>query len=380
MKKHIVFVIESLQLGGAEKSLVTLLQNLDYTIYAVDLITFHSGGFFHDLLPAQVNHRVVSFPSLSFSDRIRYKSRRFSNKDNVHHAQLLWPIISKYFNVQSKFYDIAIAYNQGLATYYTSEFIQAKVKYAWLNTDYKKAGYKISLDYPFYSNFNKVITVSPEAEASFKQALNENGKTIEVDIIKDITDKKIIHQQAEKPLKTNFDSSKINIVSVGRLAAPKGFHLAVEACKILKENGYDINWYVIGEGSERQRLEELIQSHKLTNNFFLLGADTNPYPYMKACDIYVQTSLFEGLGLTVIEASYLNKPIVCTNFPTVYGIIENEETGLITEMNATAISNRVERLIKCKKLRAKFSTNLEILENKDKELSLKKVKALFSII
>lgn len=379
-KKKIVFVIESLELGGAEKSLVTLLQNFDFSHYEVDLLTFHPGGFFKDLVPKEVKHKVVPFPKFSLLNRLRFKIRRYLNKDKYHNAQLFWPIAQKYFQVQTKIYDIAIAYNQGFSTYYTAELLKAKVKYAWLNTDYQKAGYKIDFDYPYYQKFNKVITVSPEAHLSFTQTLNKMKGEIDVEIIKDITDKKIIKLQSEKSLKHPFVNNKINIVSIGRLVRAKGFHLAIETCKILKDKGYEINWYIIGEGNERKNLEELIQSNNLTESFFLLGADANPYPYMRACDIYVQTSLFEGLGLTLIEASYLNKPIVSTNFPTVYGILKDEETGLIAEMNAASIANKVERLINNKELREKFSFNLGKLENKDKELSLKKVRSLLGII
>ena len=102
----------------------------------------------------------------------------------------------------------------------------------------------------------------------------------------------------------------------------------------------------------------------------MLGAKINPYPYMKACDIYVQTSLFEGLGLTVIEAAILQKPIVCTNFPTAYNILKDNETGLIAEMNPNAIAEQIEKLIKDESLRKKLISNLEQQENKDKEQSL----------
>ena len=378
MKNKVVFVIESLQLGGAEKSLITLLQNLDYSLYDVHLITFHFGGFFIDLLPKEVNHKVVGFPTLSMKDRVLYKLKRLFNKRKYHTAQLFWPIIQKYFNKEKDSYDVAIAYNQGISTYYTALFLTAKAKYAWVNTDYIKAGYQIAFDYPYYQKFNKVITVSSEAEVSFKHALSEFNMGMEVQIVKDITDKKLLKIQAEKPLKKAFDSKKINIVSVGRLAPPKGFYLAIKACAILIKKGYDINWYIIGEGSERQSLEKLILSHKLTNNFFLLGADSNPYPYMKACDIYVQTSLFEGLGLTVIEASYLNKPIVSTSFPTVYGILKDEETGLIAEMNAESIAAKMQRLIEDVKLRRKLTHNLSQQENIDKEETLAKIKSLLA--
>lgn len=373
--KKIVFVIESLHLGGAEKSLVTLLQNLDYTKYKVDLITFHPGGLFRALVPAEVGQITISLPSLSFIDRLRFLLKRRRHQ-KTHTAQLFWTFIHEYLNKHSVKYDVAIAYNQGFATYYTAEFLTTRSKYAWVNTDYQKAGYQMALDYPFYKKFNKVIAVSPQGAERFQTALQQIKKELSLEIIKDITDKNTVKIQANQPLKRDFPEDRIKIVSVGRLVKPKGFDLAVSACSLLKSRGHQINWYVIGEGAERQNLEQLITDKNLNDHFFLLGADANPYPYMKAGDLYVQTSLFEGLGLTVIEASYLNKPIVCTNFPTVYDILVDEETGLIAEMNAESIATQIERLILDNELKNRLSMNLSKLENKDKEITLQKFEKL----
>ncbi|SKB95987.1 Glycosyltransferase involved in cell wall bisynthesis [Soonwooa buanensis] len=375
--KSLVFVIESLHLGGAEKSLVTLLQNLDYSQYKVDLITFHSGGFFRDMVPEEVNQIDIVFPRLSLKDRFVYALQRKIGSKR-HHAQKFWPLVKKYFSRLDKEYDIAIAYNQGFATYFVHDFVQANMKYAWLNTDYQKAGYAIGFDYPFYKDYDKVITVSPQAEQSLKASLQNVGKQLDIEVIKDISDVNMIQQQANQDLKIDFDGTKINIVSVGRLVEYKAFDLAVDACKILVDKNYPIQWYVVGEGNERASLEEKIKSSNLTANFYLLGADPNPYPYMKACDIYVQTSLFEGLGLTVIEAAILHKPIVCTDFPTAHGILKHNETGLIVDMNAEAVAHHIERLIVDRDLSQRFVRNLENNSSLDKETSLVKINELFS--
>lgn len=374
--KNIVFVIESLHLGGAEKSLVTLLNNLDYKTYNIDLILFKETGIFKNFVPKEVNCIQLEFPKLSLINRLKFAlDRRLNSKQ--HNAQLFWKVIKNKFKKFDKEYDIAIAYNQGFATYFVNQYINAPIKYAWLNTDYKKAGYNILVDYLVYKNFSSVVAVSSEAKQSLENELLKINKQLPITIIKDITDKKIVQKQANSEQKIKFNNSTINIVSVGRLIAYKGFRLAIEACAILVAKEYQIKWYVVGEGSEREKLEQLIQDNKLENHFFLIGADPNPYPYMKNTTIYVQTSLFEGLGLTVIEASYLNKPIVSTNFPSIYGIIKDEETGLIAEMNAMSISKQIERLILDEGLREKLSFNLTLKEHKDKEMSLAKIYNLF---
>ena len=376
--KSIVFIIESLHLGGAEKSLITLLNNLDYSKYSVDLITFQKGGFFLNEVPKEVNHIIISMPQTNLVERIRFALKKKWNKGKYHHAQLLWQIISSKFCLIEKSYDFAVAYNQGFATYFTSEYISAKKKYAWINTDYKKAGYNIDFDFPIYKNFDKVVTVSSDAFESFNDELIKIDKKLEVDIVKDISDADDIKKRSNEILKYHFQDNTLKIVSVGRLVKPKGFHLAVEACRKLLDKGYNVEWIIVGDGSERLNLENLIKQNKLETHFKLIGSDNNPYPYMKACDVYVQTSLFEGLGLTVIEASYLLKPIVCTNFPTAFGILKHEETGLITEMNSDSISQSIEKMLVDKDLKNKLVSNLALTENKDKEKTLNQIEELFN--
>lgn len=376
MKKRIVFVIESLDLGGAEKSLVTLLNNLDETKFKIDLITFKEEGIFREFLPKHVNCIALTFPKFSLVDRINFFVHR-KLKSKYHNAQLFWSVAKNKFKRFEKEYDIAVAYNQGFATYFVNVFVSATKKYAWLNTDYKKAGYNILVDYPIYKNFNTVVAVSPEAKEGLRQELLKINKQLPITIIKDITDKKIVQEQAKHEQKVKFTESTINIVSVGRLVTYKGFKFAIEACAKLVSKGYSVNWYVVGEGNERKKLEQLIRDHQLENYFFLIGSDSNPYPYMKNATIYVQTSLFEGLGLTVIEASYLNKPIVSTNFPTAYGILEDGVTGLISEMNSQSIAAKIELLINDDDLKNNLVKNLSLKVDMAQEDSLAKIYNLF---
>ncbi|MFA7615952.1 MAG: glycosyltransferase [Weeksellaceae bacterium] len=375
MKKKIGFVIESLQLGGAEKSLVTLLQHLDDSKYEIDLIYFHPDGFFKEMVPKTVHQIVLDFPKISFFERLKYAFKKKTVK-NYHNAQLFWPLMEPHLENFEKEYDIAVAYNQGFATYFTQKFISAETKYAWVNTDYRKAGYNIGFDKDFYADFKKVVCVSPENKAGFTKVADSAGLDIEVEIIKDISDEDFIRKQAGKEMKISFQKDKINVVSVGRLVDYKGFEMAVKSCSVLVKKGIDVNWYIIGEGAQRNELEKLIKENQLKNHFYLPGADANPYPYIKNCDIYVQTSLFEGLGLTVIEAAMLHKPIVCTSFPTVFSILKDNETGLIVEMNPESISAGIERLINDKELKNRLTENLKNQKNNDTEITMKKVEEL----
>lgn len=379
MKKNIVFVIESLGLGGAEKSLVTLLQNIDYNEFCVDLIVFNKEGIFKKFVPKEVTIIYKNFPQLSILERIRFKLNRKFNRAKQHHAQLFWTIIKSKFQNISKEYDIAIAYNQGFSTYFLERYVKATKKLAWLNIDYQKSGYKIEFDYLIYKNFASIVAVSAEAKQGLENELSKINKILNIEIVKDISDKKIIRQQSQVSTKLVFNKNEINIVTVGRLAKQKGLHLAIESCKKLVEKRYFVHWYIVGEGSERNILEKLIEKQELTNYFTLIGMTDNPYTYMNDCDIYVQTSLFEGLGLTVIEASYLNKPIVCTNFPSVYGILEDNVTGLIAEMNSDSIVSKIELLINDTDLKNRLVYNLSKKENEDKNKTLEQISNLFEL-
>jgi glycosyltransferase involved in cell wall biosynthesis len=369
--KNIVFVIESLHIGGAEKSLVTLLQNIDFQKYNVDLIIFNKGGVFENSIPKEVTIVYKSICKLTFMERLQFKISKQLNFSNYHSAQLLWKITQSKYKLETKSYDVAIAYNQGFVTYYVERYLESNLKYTWLNTDYQKAGYNIYFDYPIYKNYNSIVAVSPEAKRGIIAELIKIDAVLKIEIIKDISDRAFIIQKSKELKTVNFDYKKINILTTGRLAKYKGLDLAVESCKILINKGYAIHWYVVGEGSERNHLEKLVSINKLQAHFTLLGMKDNPYPYMKDCTIYVQTYLFEGLGLTVIEASYLNKPIVSTNFPTVYSILKDGETGLIAEMNPKSISDKIELLINDVALKNTLITNLTNLTNMDKENTLR---------
>jgi len=374
--KKVLFVIESLNCGGAEKSLVTLLNNLDFSKLSIELLLIKKGGDFEKFVPLEVKviyHDPIE--SLDYFQKMvnRYKFfllRLFVRK--YHLAQLFWKAYGKNILGITKEYDIAIAYNQGFSTYFVAEKILANKKIAWLNIDYQKAGYLPKFDISMYKKFEKIVTVSEECQLSLINSMNTIGEEISTLVIEDILDIDMIRNWSLRKIDFPLTEGSIQIVTAARLAKQKGLHLAIDACKFLKDKGIPVKWYIIGEGPERNVLEERIKQADLQDDFYLIGFKENPYPAIKKCDIYVQTSLFEGMGLTVIEAAILEKPIVCTNFPTSYLIIRHEINGLICDMNAESVVQSILRYINNPDFTKNVINNLKDFVKSNKKESLKR--------
>ncbi|MGG3582643.1 MULTISPECIES: glycosyltransferase [Priestia] len=360
MRKKLLFVIDSLAIGGAEKSLVSLLNMIDSSKYEIDLLLFKKGGDFETYVPTYVNilhapeyFRFINNEKFSVRKNILYTSYRLKTslslrlnkykKNNLHNEQVVYKNIKNVMTPIQKKYDVAIAYSQGMPTYFVANKITSSQKVAWINTDYANTLYNKELDYESYKEINKIVAVSQNTKESVSKVKKEYGKKIE--IILDITDPNMIHKMAKEHEVIEFDQSLINILTVGRLAPVKSYDKAIEVARLLKNAGYKFKWYIVGEGPERKNLQDLIDKYKLNDQFILLGKKLNPYTYMKSCDIYVQTSSKEGFGLTVCEAKILQKPIICTNFPTAKEIINNNVDGLIVDHNINSIYNGITKYI-----------------------------------
>jgi len=372
--KKVLFFVESLHCGGAEKSLLSLLNNMDYTDYDVKLMVFKKGGEFEKFVPKHIKIESVNYKA-GVIERLKFKLLRLADLSNKNHnAQLFWKSVKKRIPKNENHYDIAISWGQGFATYYVSQKINATKKLAWVNIDYKKAGYNWKIDLGLYQQFDKIVGVSEFVEKSMQKFLPKE----QVISIRNIIDPDEIKTRGKLPKITTFNTDKINIVSVGRLAKQKGFELAIRAIKELKNEKYNVHLYIIGEGPERDFIQKEIETTKTQDYCTLLGFRENPYPYMNDCDIYLQSSWFEGLGRTIIEAGLLCKPIVTTNFPTAHSILKNDETGMIVEMTPIAIANALKKLIDNPKFMETLTLNLSKQEDKEKAKTLNAVYRLFN--
>lgn len=367
--KKVLFVIDSLHCAGAEKSLTTLLSLLDYSKYDVDLQLFGYGGALEELVPKEVNilkpMEYIKFSSLStknavikslknmnfkmLSSRLKFSlAIRKNNYSNAQKARIYWQKVSNVIEENNKEYDIAISYAQGVPTFYVAEKVCAKKKLAWVNVSYKLGEEDRAFQEQFYDKYNKIVAVSDSAKNIFLETFPKY--TDKLEIIYDINDANFIRRMSEQGQSYNDNYTGLRILTIGRLANQKGYDIALEACKILKEKGIEFKWYSLGIGPLKEEIEKYINENNLENNFKLLGVKSNPYPFIKDCDIYVQTSRFEGFGIAIAEARMLNKPVVTTRFDAVYNQMKDRKNGLVVDMNSQGIVNGILELINNKKL------------------------------
>lgn len=151
----------------------------------------------------------------------------------------------------------------------------------------------------------------------------------------------------------------VRILTIGRLAYQKGYDFALEACKKLKDKNINFRWYALGKGPLQKEIEDYINQNGLSEHFVLLGVKSNPYPYIKQADIYVQPSRFEGFGIAIAEARMLDIPVVTTRFDAVYNQMVHGKNGLIVDMNAEAITDGILQLLEDSSLKDEITKYLK---------------------
>ena len=383
MKKRILFIIDSLNCGGAEKSLISLLSLLDYERLDVNLLIFRRGGVFEKYIPSQVRVIGHDLYGKGFMDRIRRMMHqvRFSYLlrygKKRHGAETHWRAMSRAIKPLKGKYDAAVAYQQGMPTFFLATNVEADKKIAWINADVFEAGYQMDYCKQFYDRMDAIVAVSQKLHE--KLSAKTPWMKDRLHCIYDIINPNVIRQLAQETVHDMIPAGgEISIVTVGRLTRPKNHLMAVEAARILKEKGLNFKWYFVGEGEMRQPIEEKISESGLQNNVIMLGLKENPYPYMSKADVYVQTSTFEGFGMTIAEAKILHRPVVSTNFDVVYDQITDRQNGLIAEMTPESVARKVLELIQNKELRSHIVSNLEQETNTTSVTEVEKFHALIS--
>ena len=369
MRKNILFVINTLSRAGAETALLELLKCFENPDWQIDLFVLLGQGELADQLPQHVRLLNKTFYKESvLSGRGRWHVigtvckamlRRGSifrrmpylmknawsmlRRGSVQKDKLLWRILADGAPRFDREYDLAVSYIEGGSAYYVADYVRAARKAVFIHIDYQMSGYGRSLDLNCYQKFDKIFPISEETKKSFLEVYPELEDRTSV--FHNVVNQETIRAKAMLPGGFSDEYRGTRILTVARLTKQKAFPISIEAMKILKDRGFQVRWYVLGEGDERRALEQKIRELGLEQDFLLLGAVENPFPYYRQTDLYVHATAFEGKSIAIQEAQTLSCSIIVSDIISNRQQVKHEVDGLVTPLSPDALADAIEDLI-----------------------------------
>lgn len=368
--KKILFVTNTMGRAGAETALLEVFKKLDRPGYEIFLYVLMEQGELFDLLPPHIqllNSRwsnlsvfskkgrlrmlkTISFAFLRNGRCFRKLSSAFkvffmmARDGRVDFSKVLWRMVAEGSERFEQGFDLAVAWLEGGSAYYVADYVKAHRKTAFIHIDYKSAGYNRMMDQDCWKHFHHIFAVSNGVKQCFQMFYPEYAS--KVDVFNNPINAEFIHCRSKEQVVFKDDYDGMRILTVGRLVYQKGFDIAVESMKFLKEWGYQVRWYVLGEGIERRNLEKKIKALGLEKDFLLLGTVENPYPYYIQTDIYVHTARYEGKSIAIQEAQILGCPIIASDCSSNREQIQDDEDGMLCRLEPVEIAKSIEELIK----------------------------------
>lgn len=350
--RKILFVIESLNIGGAEKALLTLLHSIekDPDLEITLLIISYSGGFITELSKlSNIKVRYIVKPTKSL---IKTTINKFKIKLLYSWLPSSW--VGKYI---SRGFEIVIAFSEGFITKWLAEAPNKIKKIAWVHTDMVDNNWPLKTgifktlkqEQVAYKKFNKVIGVSRNVSNGIRILFNISN----VSTIYNLLDDEILEKGNAFPV--TYDKEKINLVSVGRLERVKGYDRLIEViADLINELRLPLTLTIVGDGSEKRFLEEKLLNYNLKDHVFLAGFKENPYPFLKQADIFICPSRKEGFNIAIVEAMKFGLPIIATNCAGPSEIIGNNEFGYLVENNKQGLKKGIIKFIHSPSLKQEF--------------------------
>lgn len=331
----ILFFIDSISGGGAEKVLRNLVNNMDQSKFEITVQTINDSGKTDTLLKDGIRYKTIN----KFKNRILNKLYQYWIRICAE-LKIIYPLYIR------DNYDIEVAYLEcGPTKIIASSTNRKAVKIAWVHCDLeKKEGFTDSIERSrkYYERFDKVICVSQSVKQSFEKLF---GKNPESTVLYNVNDENEIIEMAKAQANIIREHSGPLLEVVGRLSEQKGIDRLIRVCSRLKKSKYNFELWVLGEGKEREKLERLIEDNDLSKSVKLLGFISNPYPYIKLADILVCPSRYEGLSTVVIEGLILGKAVVATKCSGMEELLGESEYGILTENNEQSIYNGLKKLL-----------------------------------
>ena len=380
-KRNVLFVLHQLTHGGVQHSIIKLLDRIDYEKNDVTLLVLCDRLDLLErvnknvkILICKDTHNYEKHPLslvLSVMGRVcdalgaKKAYRYFRKQEALFVYGKRYKYINENYIKDLPQYDVAVSYIHGYPSIVTAQYVNAKKKIMFYHASQDEVRW---VHEKTLSHYDEIIAINNKVAQLLRGLYpNEKEKINTVDIY---VDYKEIRAWAENDKATLSD--KLNLVSCGRICHDKGYELAVKAAEILAQKGIDFHWYFVGGGPLRKEIEQQIAKAGLEKNITITGFLSNPFSYIGACDIYVQTSYFESHCMTIEEAKILCRPVVSTKTLGGCHLIEDGVSGLLADMDGHDLADKIERLINDTQLREGIIKNLEAVDHSLEEENYKK--------
>ena len=375
--KSVLFILPWLAVGGLERMQVTLANALSRKGYSVTVMTLNP----EDALRNELNKNVEFIyipPKSHIGNHIPYIRHKFYD-DGMWETRATPKQLYQYYVGNRKF-DVEIGFFRGLSVKIISGSTNPdSVKLAWVHNDFHKCG---GYDYNFrdlrqvktaYSKYNKIVCVSEQARKSFNEVIGLNEKTMTVYNMLPVDE--IRRKANEECIVTK---KAFTVLSVGHIIHMKGYDRLIKVFEQLKVSGYAFDLWIVGEGSEREKLQKYINDHHLTD-VKLLGQQSNPYCFMKQADLYVCSSRFEGYNLTVAEALICGCPVLSTECTGPTEILDEGRYGILVENNEKGLYNGMKSVLDNPRLLSEYRRKAqERLDFFNEDRIMNQIEMLFS--
>lgn len=372
MKKRIFIAIHYMEIGGAEISLIGLLNAIDYTQYEVDLFVYRHQGELMKLIPNQVRllpqipaYAQIESPMTEclkngcfrvlwgrLKAKMLFKQYSRKHPNLIDGAPILQMIADEVTPVLPSLasygeYDLAISF---LTPHnIVLDKVKARRKIAWIHTDYTHIGVEAERELKVWSRYDYIASISDQVTQTFLCIFPSLSSKIV--LIENILSPDFVRQRSQAFSYTYpSPTGAVNLLSIGRFSEAKNFDNVPDICCRLRQQGVNAYWYLIGYGGAEALIRQKIQEAGMEDYVILLGKQENPYPYISACDIYVQPSRYEGKSVTVREAQMLCKPVIVTDYATAPSQVRTGQDGVIVSLENQACAQGIAAVIQDKKL------------------------------
>ena len=383
MKARIFIAMHYMEIGGAETALIGLLNALDPNRVDVDLFLYDHRGEMMQFIPEWINllpqipkYSVLERPIVElvkrgfwgiaagrlwakYISKVAYKrsgSKLENNGGLDKMSKCTTPLLPKINQLVT--YDLAISFLTPHRI--VAEKVKAKKKIAWIHTDYTRVWVDAEDELKVWQKYDYVASISGDVTNTCLQVFPSLApKIVEIENTLSPTfgRKRAELQNVDKEIR---HEGTITLLSVGRFSDAKNYDNVPDICKrLINETKLNIKWYIIGYGGDEALIRKKIKEAGMEEHVILLGKRSNPYPYIKACDIYVQPSRYEGKSVTVREAQMLCKPVVVTNYPTAPSQIRSGIDGVIVPMDNEGCANGLAEVICDKPLQERIIAHLK---------------------